>query len=140
MGDFRICVPSVSKQLRHRRCVMNWKTFVDSSDPISGMLSPFGNFHKSVIRKSLVNENFGTKEKSFSDCRCDLYGHTRYLILLLALLCMSIVRCNEMLFNLTVICMSTNDTFVGVSLLVVCGQLSNVSSTHARYGSRLALF
>ncbi|VDK58036.1 unnamed protein product [Anisakis simplex] len=43
-----------------------------------------------------------------------LFGYTRFVVLVVSLLCMTAARANEMCFNLTVICMTSNSTVQGL--------------------------
>uniref|UniRef100_F1KXU7 Sialin n=2 Tax=Ascaris TaxID=6251 RepID=F1KXU7_ASCSU len=51
------------------------------------------------------------------DMSCTCFGYTRFVILIVGLLCMTATRANEMSFNLTVICMTSNSSIDGVDTI-----------------------
>lgn len=53
------------------------------------------------------------------DMSCTCFGYTRFVILIVGLLCMTATRANEMSFNLTVICMTSNSSIDGVIILIL---------------------
>uniref|UniRef100_A0A915BZF0 Major facilitator superfamily (MFS) profile domain-containing protein n=1 Tax=Parascaris univalens TaxID=6257 RepID=A0A915BZF0_PARUN len=82
--------------------------------------SPFvsqGGAGNTETRPKNEEENMLSKETDIrieEDMSCACFGYTRFVILIVGLLCMTATRANEMSFNLTVICMTSNSSIDGV--------------------------
>lgn len=103
--------------------------------PPTTVLPPISNGVVPLIDKTnkdglaLENDLKLIEKKSIEDRepRCGCCGRTRYLILVVAVLSMTAARANEMAFNLTVICMTSNSSVDGVkSVQMTPAEISSV--------------
>uniref|UniRef100_A0AC35UGT9 MFS domain-containing protein n=1 Tax=Rhabditophanes sp. KR3021 TaxID=114890 RepID=A0AC35UGT9_9BILA len=91
---------------------------------------------KLVESQHLVSQTKHTKrlykkynfvDKALHKLNFHFFGHTRYFILLMATICMSMARSNELVFNFNVICMTNHtETHLASSIKMSSGEISTV--------------
>lgn len=75
----------------------------------SGSTSPAGNWICGLLRRN-NSVNLSSESLAESDTKSYSKGYFRYLLLLISILCMTSTRSNELSFNFTVICMTSNSS------------------------------
>ncbi|KAI1720413.1 major facilitator superfamily domain-containing protein [Ditylenchus destructor] len=75
----------------------------------SGSTSPAGNWICGLFRRN-NSVNLSSESLAESDTKSYSKGYFRYLLLLISILCMTSTRSNELSFNFTVICMTSNSS------------------------------
>lgn len=117
---------TIFSQNKYKLCPLQSTTLPVHGNDANGtvpLISDDGNNHSRIavdflepLKKQPLVE-IGDEKKL--ETKCGLCGGTRYVILLIAVLSMTAARANEMTFNLTVICMTSNSTIEGVIFCIL---------------------